>query len=657
MRKSMWILGILLLHPYILKSQVIFENPLSPRNANYQMVVTLDVEKKQIQGHQVLTWTNLSRDLVQELQFHLYLNAFKNNRSTYFREKDGDTGILGEKEAWGWIDVDTLIANGTNLTDRIEFIHPDDNNEDDQTVIRIPLSRSIRPGQQIQVEMDYLAQLPYVYERNGYRKNFFFAAQWFPKIGVYIDGAWNCHQYHARSEFFADYGVYEVSITLPREYVVGATGTLQNTSESGANKTLTFRAEDVHDFAWTAWPEFRVAKETYKDVDITILYDKDHASSVPRYMRAVEIDLDFFSQWIGEYPYPGITVVDPPTGCSGVSGMEYPTLVTADTYWNIPKGLRFPEIVVIHEFGHNWWYGMVGNNEFEEAWLDEGINTYTEIKIFNTYFKKDRSLIDVLGIRVGELDFNRAQYIGMTRRDYSVKDAWSFIGKGTRTFLYVKPALMLWTLENIIGQETMDHVMRTFFQRWKFRHPKTQDFIDIVNEITGESYDWYFDQILKESYELDYQVASVCTKKVKKPMGHFDHEGERIVFPDSGERERGRSIDQGLKDSQNRDLYESRIDIHRQGEVIIPVDVLIVFEKGDSVRHVWDGRDRWIRYDFLRPTKLAYAAVDPDKKLLLDSNFANNSRTVKSQRKTLNYLNTRFLYWFQTMLHLFGFFG
>ena len=172
MIKSAWILGILLLHFRSLESQVIFENPLSPRNANYRMNVILDVEKKQIQGHQILTWHNLSGDNIQELQFHLYLNAFKNNRSTYFREKDGDTGILGEKEAWGWIDVNILQVDGMDLTDRIEFIHPDDDNEDDQTVIRIPLARSVRPGQQIQVEMDYIAQLPYVYERNGYRKNF-----------------------------------------------------------------------------------------------------------------------------------------------------------------------------------------------------------------------------------------------------------------------------------------------------------------------------------------------------------------------------------------------------------------------------------------------------------------------------------------------------
>ena len=383
MKKCGLVTGMILLSIRFCWSQVIFEKPLSPRNANYRIEVTLDVEKKQIQGHEILMWRNISEDNVHELQFHLYMNAFKNNQSTYFRERGGRTGVLGKKKAWGWIDVTSISVAGSDLTDALEFIHPDDDNEDDQTVMRIPLSESIPPGQEIQVEVDFITQLPYVFERNGYYKDFFFVAQWFPKVGVYIDSAWNCHQYHAVTEFFADYGVYEVNITIPREYIVGATGLLQNTTELGLNKIHHFRAEDVHDFAWTAWPQYRTFKETYHGIDITVLYDEDHSSSVRRYVGAVKNGLDFFSEWVGAYPYPNVTVVDPPTNCMAVGGMEYPTLITVGSYWKIPIGIKIPEMVTVHEFGHNYWYGIVGNNEFEEAWLDEGITSYSEARIMN----------------------------------------------------------------------------------------------------------------------------------------------------------------------------------------------------------------------------------------------------------------------------------
>lgn len=651
MRKKLWMIFVVL--PFIRPAwdQVIFNEPLSPRNANYKMDVTLDVDKKQILGHEILTWRNISSNVTRELQFHLYMNAFKNDRSTFFRERGNRGGTLAKKKAWGWIDVNTIrVVNGRDLTHRMEFIHPDDDNEEDLTVIRIPLQEPVRPGREIRIEIDFVTQLPWVYERNGYYKDFFFAAQWFPKVGVYSHGAWNCHQYHSSSEFFADYGVYEVSMTVPKEYVVGATGLLQSTTETNTTKTLSFRAEDVHDFAWTAWPHFQTAKETHRGVEITILYDEYHSSSVPRYMEAMKHTLNFFADWIGEYPYPNVTIVDPPTGCWSVGGMEYPTFITADTYWNLPRGILVPELVTVHEFGHNYWYGIVGSNEFEEAWLDEGINSYTEVRIMNEYYGKENSFFDILGIRVGELAYQRSQYIGLARWDRTLRNAWTYIGGGYGTLSYAKPALMLWTLENLVGQETMDRIMKTFFQRWKFKHPRSQDFIDIVKEITGEDYDWYFDQVLKGSNELDYRIYSVRTSRERKPRGVFDQGSKKVTLSDPEKKEESTQ-------QESRELFRSVVKVHRKGEVIVPVDVLVVFDDGDSVRQVWNGKDRWVKYEFLKPAKLVYAVVDPDRKLVLDSNFSNNSRTVKDLRKPVTYLSSRFLYWFESVLHIIGFFG
>jgi len=657
MKKRICMTGMILLFMQPVWGQIIFKKPMSPRNANYRMNVTLDVEKKQIAGHEILTWQNTSRNTIRELQFHLYMNAFKNNRSTFIREQGGRAGILEKHRAWGWIDVTSIkISNGPDLTSGMEFIHPDDGNEDDQTAIRVPLPKPLRPGQEIQVEIEFITQLPRVYSRNGYYNDFFMVAQWFPKVGVFIDGAWNCHQFHKNTEFFANYGVYEVDITLPKEYIVGAIGLLQKTVETASTKTLSFRAEDVHDFAWTAWPHFQVAEETHRGVEITLLYDRDHESAVPRYMDALKKTMDFFADWIGEYPYPNVTIIDPPTGCMGVGGMEYPTFFTAETYWNLPRGILLPEMVVVHEFGHNYWYGMVGSNEFEEAWLDEGINTYTEAKIMNKYYGKETSYVDFLGIRFSELDEQRYWYLRRVRKDRILRKAWTYIGGGYGTFSYAKPALMLQTLENMIGQKTMNIIMRTFFQRWKFKHPRSQDFIDVVNRVTGQNYDWYFDQVLKGSNELDYTVASVWTGKEKAPKGIFEIDREKTTLPKLTE-EKVESAEEDTTQKTPPDLFRSVVQVHRKGEVIIPVEVLTVFANGDSIRKVWDGKERWVEYEFLKPTKLVFATVDPDRRLVLDSNFSNNSRTVEPRRKPISYLCARFLYWFETALHLISFFG
>ncbi len=644
-KKNCIITFFILLSLSVVHSQSIFDTPLSLRNANYDIKITLDTKEKQIKGTEILKWRNISKDAIDQLQFHLYMNAFKNNKSTFIKESGGSARRLRKKEGWGWIDINTLEINNQDLTERIEFIQPDDGNKYDQTVMKVDLDRPLWPGREIEVNINFTTQLPILFRRNGYYKNFFFAAQWFPKIGVYIDNQWNCHQFHAHSEFFADYGVYNVDITVPQKYIVGATGILQTEQVTGENKILSFHAEDVHDFAWTAWPDYLVAKETYQDIEIAVFHEKDHQGAIERTMTAVKNALDFMGNWVGKYPYPKITVVHPPTKCMYVAGMEYPTFVTGGAFWGIPQGIKLTEMVTIHEFTHNYWYGMVGSNEFEEAWLDEGINTYTEIKIMNKYYGKETSLFDFAGMKIGEIPYNRSSYIRIPDRDRTLQNAWDYIGGGYGTFSYSKPALMLLTLENIVGEDTMNSIMKTYFERWKFKHPHTNDFIKVVNDVTGEDYTWFFEQLLQGSYELDYRVASIYSLKEKTRKGIFDINGEKKLLPEEKTK----------KDTA--DNYHTVVKINRSGEVIIPVDVLLVFSNGDSVEKKWDGKQRWMKYEFNKPSKLKFAAVDPSQKILLDSNFANNSKTMDPNKKLEIGISLKLLYWFESILEFFAVFS
>jgi hypothetical protein len=643
--------------------QVIFTQPLSPRIANYQISAVLNTEKKTVQGKQVLTWRNHTQDTISELRFHLYLNAFKNSETTFMCESGGinRSFSIGEK-GWGWIDVSSIkVVDGEDLTDKIDFIQPDDGNRNDQTVIRVPLSTPVQPQQTIQLALEFMEQLPRAFARTGYQNNFFMVAQWFPKIGVYeapgeryaTRGSWNCHQFHSNTEFFADYGIYDVDLTVPSDYVVGAVGLLQKERANGdGTKTMFYRAEDVHDFCWTADPVYRVARDKWNNVEVTLLYQPSHSDQVTRYLNAAKIGLEYFDKLYGKYPYPNLTVVDPPVDAMGAGGMEYPTLITAGAFWNMPEGIKFTEMVTIHEFGHQYWYGLVANNEFEEAWLDEGINTYSEIKIMTAAYGEDASLIKFYGISISDLAEQRGGYTCSSdpKRGAIFQKAWTYERGGYGTYSYSKPGLMLVTLENYLGQETMAKIMRTFFERWKFRHPTSRDFIAVVNEVSGKDLNWYFDQVLYGTDVVDYAVSSISNREVgEKLFGVFERNGQKATL--KGEK------DTTQRHSNGNELFESKVIVSRLGEVKLPVEVFIKFVNGETLREQWDGQDRWKVFKYQKDTKVLSVEVDPDHKIPLDVNLTNNSKTTDRHTIGIWKYVLRWLFWMQSLLHYFSMFA
>jgi len=610
--------------------QAIFQQPLSSRIANYEIDATLKTAEKKIVAKEILRWKNQTAYSVNELQFHLYMNAFRNKYSTFMKESKLSVTRTGEKiKRWGGIDIRKMeIADGADLTAAIEFIHPDDDNEQDSTVIRVALPEPIPPGGEIELNIDFEVRLPQIIARTGANDDYYFIGQWFPKIGVLQEnGEWNTHQFHRNSEFFADYGVYEVRLTLPPEYVIGATGVRIKEEKTDSTRILYYRAEDVHDFAWTAWPDFQVETREMQGVKVTLLYDPEHRGEVNRYFQSIDGALRLFGKWFMPYPYPNLTIVDPPLFAMGSAGMEYPTLITGGTLWGIPKSIRAtPEEVTIHEFGHQYFYGILGSNEFEEAWLDEGFNSYATAKAMSELYGRYNSLSDFLGIQVGDIDFQRKSYIVWPERDIIVKPAWKYEIGGYSSFTYAKPTVLLLTLENYLGQDVMDKIMKTYFQRFKFKHPTTRDFINIVNEIAPQNMDWFFDQALFDSKVLDYEVRGITRKKIDVPS-----------------------------DTTGQDWYENKIILYRKGEFIFPVEVQVVFSDSDTVRTTWDGRARYEVLKYKRPAKAISARIDPDEKILLDVNLTNNSYTFKENNLAFRRHNFLSLNIYQTLLYLLSF--
>ncbi len=667
--------------------------------ASYKISARYSPETKEVQGRERLTWLNDSGDAVPELRFHLYMNAFKNTKSTFVRESGGQLrGDRSRKDSWGWINVKSLkTAEGDNLTKGIQYIHPDDDNADDQTVIRVPLPQPVKPGASIQLDIEFTTKFPKVFARTGYQGDFVLGGQWFPKIGVYErmgmryaqdQGQWNAHQFHANSEFYANFGTYEVDLTVPAAYVIGATG-VERSRKENPDKTVTYRfyQENVHDFAWTAQPTFVRLEKTFSaetevspmelseitrllgvtheearlsDVKMILLLQPEHQAQAERHFRATAAAIKYFGLWYGRYPHATITVVDPPYHAGGAGGMEYPTFITAGTNWLVGANDGRPEEVIVHEFGHQFWQGMVASNEFEEAWMDEGFNTYSTGKVMDEAFGRIHAPINFFGIPIQRImqtftadsvEVDRLTYLVMPKADNLARNAWSYresTSYGVNS--YYRTGMMLNTLERLLGEQTMARVMRAYHQRWRFGHPAAPDFFKVVDEVSGKDLKWFFDQYVNGSNIIDYAIGDVESVAVTTKPGVYGDAADMKTLS----TEDARKQDDKADSNQKKKVYRSRVTVLREGEATLPVEIVIKFDNGELERRQWDGQYRWIRYEFLKNAKVTSAEVDPEWKVPLDVNRSNNSYVEKTQFQEPVKLGSTFLFWVQQLLALVG---
>ncbi len=613
-------------------------DPLSGRNANYDIEVRLDAQRRLLEGREILRWRNSTEMPATEMRFHLYWNAWKNNRTTWMKEAQlrngagsGTTRTVGEEDrSYCRLRSMKILPEGSfapaDVTRSLRHISPDDMNPNDETVAVVSLPRAVEPGETIALQIDWISKIPRTFSRTGYRGDFFFIAHWFPKVGVFReDGTWNCHQFHAGTEFFSDYGVYDVKIAVPRGWLLGATGLAQSVTEnSDGTATHHYRQEDVHDFAWTTSPDYREALRVFehpglKPVNMRLLYQPEHERQVDRHFRATEAALRLYGEWYGEYPYGHVTIVDPAWG-SGAGGMEYPTLFTCGTRFFNPEGGGSPEGVTVHEAGHQFWYGLVGNDEFNHAWLDEGLNTFSTERVMAEAFGKQfyvrrffRGFVPVMLREVVKNRFTYEQgldrYRAAARSDAQSTPSYRYHPATGAALSYSKTALWLSMLEKSLGWDVLQRILAGFFERWRFRSPGPADFFNAAGEISGQDLSRFFEQVYGRSAVFDYAVASVSSRPLKAE-GFFDREGSPAYV--SAGREEAR-------------LFETRVVVRRLQDGILPVEVLFKFENGEEERELWDGESEWKLYTVVKPSRLEFAAVDPERKLLLDINYTNNS--------------------------------
>lgn len=667
----------------------------------YEIWVELDAENRMLYGRETIAWLNKTQDLVQDMLFHLYYNAFKNEQSAMMQEAKQQTfGPLGmeiKEGEWGWVDVTSVrLADGTDLKPTMEFFNPDRSpHPGDQTVMGIRFPRPIQPGEEVLVQLEFQSKIPRGVIRTGYYRDSYFIAQWFPKPGVYEEGkGWNCHAYHLNSEFYADFADFTVHITVPERFVVGASGQQVKAEPDREKKTMTytFVQENIHDFAWTADPRFikierdfiadqEVSGSEYEevgrslrlpvedirlpDVKMILLIAPEHRSQVDRHFQALKTAIKYYGLWYGPYPYSTVTMVDPPFR-TGSGGMEYPTLFTAGTSILKSRKVLSPEGVIIHEFGHQYWYGLCANNEFEEAWLDEGINTYSTGKVTEKAYGK--GAIQVMPLTFNRMplawffklpgykdyEFDRAAGIHVVRLDPITTFSWQFYDRGSYGLnVYFRASACLHTLERLVGEDVMLRILRTFQMRFRYKHPRTRDFMDVVNEVTGKDMSWFFRELFSSTLNFDYGIASLKSMEKKKFLrGIFDIDGRKQEF----DLEKIKALEKEERKSGSETLFLTELRVRRFGEARVRGDaalkIEVLFEDGSRETRYWKGQERWKTFTFTKPARPRSALLDPDTIWLIDSNLSNNSLKVKPTRKGLLRVTSQFFFILQNYLHL-----
>jgi hypothetical protein len=716
---------------------------------NVELVETGFGDGVRLVGDETVIWKNTSREAVKVVYLHTYANAFRNTRSTFLREGMRDGLELPDDMRFSDMKIQSITTiDGTALSS--EWRSPDDGNADDRTVLRVELPSAVESLDKISLKIAFTLEMPRVVRRMGASHGFVMAAQWFPKLGMFLghdskvrnvnkDG-WYCHQYHANCEFAADFADYDVTLKFPATYTVGATGRPEGADATDARsgvRTRRYKAESVVDFAWTAGRNFLEFEEDVAPIPadrpedpvavewrrvnfllgtspadaalpttrVVLLVQPEHRDQVARMFEAARVALGCFGTWLGPYPYGRLTVVDPPWNGANAGGMEYPMLVTAGTVEGSPPESQRPEGVIVHEIGHQWLMAMLANNEAEEAWLDEGINTYLTAQAMQLRYGPAQQMTELLGFHFPYTPFYdfagisawwpdaldlpawarpakidglrlwrdlpplsyvpakrygadpmlpmRQQWIRRAGIDEMVKSGWTYADRASYcTNAYPRPALFLNTLRRGLaaefgaeeGERRFFRALRGYARDFRFQHPTTDDFLRKWKELADDAGP-AADELVRTVATFDYSVESLRTAD----------DPELVGFDDKGVAHKAHQRDEPAQNVPPK-AKPSIVRVLRRGAALVPVVLEVRLKNGGTERRRWETKDQqhdaW--RDFRFDAEVASARIDPDGVYLQDLSLSNNSYAAEPNARPAVKWSVRFVNWLENALLSYG---
>ncbi|MFM2136123.1 MAG: hypothetical protein RL021_1523 [Bacteroidota bacterium] len=524
------------------------ERPYFQQEVRYTINVSLDDSVHQLRGAETLVYCNNSPDTLGLLYFHLWPNAYRDENTvlakTYY--SDGDRRFLRVgKRGRGGIDSLDFTADGQRISWELLTDTPD--------VAILRLNRPLLPGDSTVIHTPFLLKYPSAgISRLGHTGQAYYTTQWYPKPAVYDRNGWRYFPYVDKGEYYGEFGSFDVRITLPENYRVGATGMLVDgdreyawldslsevTSKidtfnarqlsfppsSPVTKTLHFRQDRVHDFAFFADKRWNVLKGNIRlsqsgRTVMSFAFFTNHQGNwwkrAPEYMARAVKD---YSKWVGEYPYDAVTAVD--VIYAEGADMEYPMITAIGSAGN-PYQL---DAVLAHEIGHNWFYGILGSNERLHPWQDEGMNSFTDRRYIFTEYASDSVSMNESFNRLGRW----GKWTGNARMDGRLKQYYRYLADARQNIdqpltlrsedytlrnysdmVYAKTSLGFQYLLRYLGDSLFDACMHRYYDEWSFRHPEPDDLEEVFERVSGRPLDWLFDDWLKTTDKLDYAVKRI----------------------------------------------------------------------------------------------------------------------------------------------------
>ena len=665
-----------------------------------------------------LVWQNPSQRTIEKVPLHLYLNAFSHEQTTWMRSAPGgrfSTHHLRQRhrDPWGYIDLQSIHQQLTSPATahaknpeaphsrkalRWRAIQPDDGNPFDRSLVEVTLAEAIAPLQWLTLRVDFAARLPIPIARTGGLNDYFLVAQWFPKLGAFENvgtrhagrAGFAARQFHGMTEFYANFADYDLRLSLPGGWQVAATGRRVADGQANGRRRVRYRQRAAIDFAFVAGSALRVQRRDFRrsdgtGIDVHYVLPQGAGRDISRWQHALEGAIKLFERRIGRYPYRTLTAVLPPWHGKRTGGMEYPTLITglpADPLWENRwlRSVRQAELVLVHEFGHQYFYGLLASNEQIDAFLDEGFNSYWQLRVMRKLYGRPSSAGWIFGRPISAGD---AIALRLSRGGAQVREAVrkrpssSFYPGSWVRQIYDRSAMTFLTAANLFGQDLLDRVFSAYFRSFAFGHPDPEDFLAIAKTEGGEPLARFLAEAFSRSDMPDYRVAALSSETWQPPLGrphvragkgkrvHVNKASRARVRKDfatrllhSVDRARGGVIaeirDPGWFDAHNRrdgrtqrlrlrwqqvpkaaaaggEIYHSHTRIEGSAWRELPVNLRFRFEDGATVLRRWSGRAAWRTYHFWHHARLARVEVDPDHVVRLDVNPQNNARSLHSE--------------------------
>ncbi|AFC24711.1 M1 family metallopeptidase [Saprospira grandis] len=493
------------------------------QQSRYEIHFRLNEAQHSLSGHWKMRYQNQSADSLTEIWIHLWPNAYRNNGSPFAHQlaENGDLSFqFAADSARGGIDSLDFSSPGQNLSSSFPL--------GGQEMLRLELSTPLAPGDSLLIESPFYLKVPASFSRLGHQKQYYQLCQWYPKVAVYDAEGWQPMPYLDQGEFYGEFGDYDIYIELPANYWVAATGELQTAAEQkrladwakacakmdliglsvdpppslpsdSSFKQLHYRAKNVQDFALFLNKDFYVLKKemtlaTGRKLPLWAFFEAEEAYIWQLAPDFMEKSTRYYSKVMGEYPYPQITAVQGPLGAGG--GMEYPMI----TIINPTSSKKYLDLLLAHEIGHNWWYGILASNERKHPWIDEGFNSYIESRYMQQEYGgqplRQAYLAYLLQVQRNEEQSSALPSDSLSNFNYYLA-------------AYAKPSLILSYLEQHLGQPKMDSILQAIYEKWQFKHLGPQELQKEFEQGSGQDLDWCFQELLQDKKRVDLALEKL----------------------------------------------------------------------------------------------------------------------------------------------------